>query len=186
MKGRMQMNFEPKYWIRWGIPGWMLLSILISYFTIQDYGAIKTFIFSKDASIIFSSISLFIGAGIIIGYLIHQIGLCFGFIVWINKNKYFKNEYEMDLKIIKNQFGIEIQRIYSYRLGNIHALRALFTSLSLSLLILVIFSLTITFSIKIGILILMVLGLNCIVLYNWVYFQNNLNYYIKKIKSDFE
>jgi hypothetical protein len=186
MEGTMQMNFEPKYWIRWGIPGWMFLAILLSYFIILDYGAVKTLIFSKDAPTIFSSITLFIGAGIIIGNLIHQISLSFGFIIWINKNKYFKNEYEMDLKIIKNQFGKEIQRIYSYRLGNVHALRALSTSLSLSLLILVIFSLTITFSIKIGILILIVLGLDCIVLSNWAYFQNNLNYFIKKIKSDFE
>ncbi|MCM2534620.1 hypothetical protein NDK43_22595 [Neobacillus pocheonensis] len=180
------MNFEPKNLIRWGIPGWMFLAVLISYFTISDYGAVKTLMFSKDVPIIVSSISLFIVAGIIIGNLIHQISLSFGFIIWINKNKYFKNEYEMDLKIIKNQFGNEIQRIYSDRLGTIHDLRALSTCLFLSLLILVIFSLTITFSIKIGILLLIVLGLNCIVFYNWAYFQNNLNYFIRKIKSDFE
>ncbi|MBT2727530.1 hypothetical protein J7E63_11355 [Bacillus sp. ISL-75] len=180
------MNLDSKNLIRWGIPGWMLLAILLSYFTISDYEAVKTFIFSKDVSIIVSSITLFIGTGIIIGNLIHHISLSFGFIIWINKNKYFKNEYEMDLKIIKNQFGKEIQRIYSYRLGNVHALRVLSTSLFLSLLILVILSLTITFSIKIGILLLIVLGLNCIVFYNWVYFQNNFNYFIKKIKSDFE
>jgi hypothetical protein len=180
------MNFEPKYLIRWGIPGWMFLALIISYFTISDYGAIKTFILSKDVPIIVSSITLFIGTGIIIGNLIHQISLTFGFLIWLNKKQYYKKEYEMDLKIIKNQFGKEIQRIYSYRLGNVHALRALSTSLFLSLLILVILSLTITFSLKIGILLLIVLGLNCIVFYNWVYFQNNLNYFIKKIKSDFE
>jgi hypothetical protein len=180
------MNFEPKYLIRWGIPGWMFLALIISYFTISDYGVIKTFILSKDVPIIVSSITLFIGTGIIIGNLIHQISLTFGFLIWLNKKQYYKKEYELDLKIIKNQFGKEIQRIYSYRLGNVHALRALSTSLFLSLLILVILSLTITFSLKIGILLLIVLGLNCIVFYNWVYFQNNLNYFIKKIKSDFE
>ncbi|MBT2733672.1 hypothetical protein [Bacillus sp. ISL-7] len=180
------MNLDSKNLIRWGIPGWMLLAILISYFAISDYETVKTFIFSKDVSIIVSSITLFIGTGIIIGNLIHHISLSFGFIIWINKNKYFKSDYEMDLKIIKNQFGKEIQSIYRDRLGNVHALRALSTSLFLSLVILVIFSLTITFSIKIGILVLIVLGLNCIVFYNWAYFQNNLNYFIRKIKSDIE
>lgn len=55
MKGRMQMNLDSKNLIRWGIPGWMLLAILISYFTISDYGAVKSFIFSKDVPIIVSS-----------------------------------------------------------------------------------------------------------------------------------
>lgn len=180
------MNFESRYLIRWGIPGWIYLAILIAYFSVMDYEAFKSFIFSKDVPIIVASITIFVGFGIIIGNLIHQFSLNFGFVIWINRNKYFKNEYEMDLKIIKSQYGKEIQRIYSYRLGNIHALRALCFSLFLSWITLIILSLTITFSIKICILILFVFVLNLIVLNNWVYFQNNLDYFIKKIKSDFE
>lgn len=179
------MNFEPKYLIRWGIPGWMYLGVLIAYFSLKDYEAISSFIFSKDVPIIVASITLFIGTGIILGNLIHQFSLSFGFIIWQRRYKYFKEEYEIDLKIIKSEYGNEIQRIYSYRLGNVHALRALCTSLFLSLITLGIFSFTIKFSMPIGILILIVFGVNLIALNNFIYFQSNLTYFIKKMKTDF-
>ncbi len=180
------MNFEPKYLIRWGLLGWTYLAIIMAYFILRDYEAVRSYFFNKDASIMVSSITLFIVSGIIIGNLLHQFSLSFGYIIWINKKKSFKKDYEMDLKVIESQYGKEIQRIYSNRLGNVYALRALCLSIFLSLITLVILSLTITFSIKIGILILIVLFLNWIVLNNWVYFQNNLDYFIKNIKSEFE
>jgi hypothetical protein len=185
-EGGIHVNFEPKYLVRWGIPGWMFLFVLISYFVIKDFDLLKSFILKGKAGAIVSAFTLFIGVGIILGNLIHQVSISLGFVVWNKRNRYFKNEYEMDLRIIKNKYGSDIQRIYSYRLGNVHALRALWFSLSLSLLILIILSLVFYFSFRIGVLIGVVVFLKLIVLNNWIYFQNNLNYFIRNVKSDFD
>ncbi|OIK06279.1 hypothetical protein BIV60_27365 [Bacillus sp. MUM 116] len=180
------MNFEPKDIIRWGIPGWMFLAVLIAYFSLNDFDSIKSFIFNKDAPIIVASITLFIVSGVTIGNLIHQISLSLGFIIWKDRKKHLKHEYELDKIIIENQYGKEIQRIYSDRLGNLHALSALCFSLFLSLLTIGIFSFTIKFSTSIMILLIIVFLLNVIVFHNLIYFQDHLNYYIRKVKSDFK
>ncbi|KKI90131.1 hypothetical protein WQ54_23820 [Bacillus sp. SA1-12] len=179
------MNFDSKYLIRWGIPGWTYLAVLLIYFFLYDFDQMKTFIFSKDVPIIVASLSLFIGAGVILGHLIHQISLYLGFVIWTKKGKYFKKEYEMDIRIIKSKFGSEIHRIYQYRLGNVHAYRTLCFSLFLSLITLIILSFTLEFSLSIGILILLILLINSMVFVNFIYFQDNLSYFMKKINTDF-
>ncbi len=179
------MNFDTKYLIRWGIPGWMFLFIIIAFYSLVDFDAFKSIIFNKNAPVIVALISLFIGSGIILGNIIHQISMSIGFVVWTKRAIYFRKEYEMDYKIITGDHGNEIQRIYSYRLGNVHALRALWFSLLLALLTIITLSFFVKFSIKIGILIAIVFILNIVVLNNWRYFQNNLDFFLRKIKSDF-
>lgn len=179
------MNFDVKHFVRWGIPGWVFLFIITIYFSIVDFDFISLILFSKSAPVIVAVLSLFIIAGIILGNMIHQISMCFGFVIWTKRNKYFREEYELDRKIMRLDNGKEIQRIYSYRLGNIHALRALWFSLSIALLILIILSLLWKFSFHVGVLMTIVFVLNIIVMINWRYFQANLNYFLKQIKNDF-
>lgn len=180
------MNFDPKYLVRWGIPGWIYLFIITVYLFMVDYNTIIGIIFNENAPVIVASISLFIGAGIIIGNIMHQISMSLGFVIWTKRKKFFKSEYDMDLKIIKNDYGKDIQRIYSYRLGNVHALRALWFSLLLSLLTILSLSFIYSISMKVWVLIIIVVVINLIVLNNWRYFQNNLDYFLRKIKSDFQ
>ncbi len=163
----------------------MFLFIIITFFSLVDFDTVKSIIFNKNAPVIVALISVFIGAGIILGHIIHQVSMSLGFVVWTKRAIYFKKEYEMDYKIITGSYGSEIQRIYSYRLGNVHALRALWFSLLLSLLSIITLSFLVNFTLKIGILITVVFVINIIVLNNWIYFQNNLDYFLRKIKSDF-
>ncbi|WP_018664604.1 hypothetical protein [Heyndrickxia acidiproducens] len=179
------MNFDSKYLVRWGIPGWTLLFILLGYSSLIDFDSVKQIFFSKSAPVVVGSITLFIGAGVILGNIIHQISMTFGFIIWTKRKKYFKSEYEIDTKIIKGTYGKDIQRIYSYRLGNVHALRALFFSFLISIILLVVFSFTLYFSYSVGLLLAVVIFLNIIVLNNLIYFQRNLDFFIKKVKNDF-
>jgi hypothetical protein len=88
------MNFETKYLIRWGIPGWVFLFLM--FFSL---------IFAKDVSLSYllkqggtKSFSLIIGIaglGVPIGYIFHHVN--FG-TSWIKKDKLTKNmKYITDL-----------------------------------------------------------------------------------------
>lgn len=179
------MNFDSKDLVKWGVLGWMYLAAIIIYFLLVDDQAVKLFLSTtKEMSIIVSVIALFIAAGIIIGHLIDQFGHCFGFVIWINRKKIYKNKSELEFKFIKAHNGAEIQRIYRYRTANIEAYRSVWFSLFLSFLTLVILSLAYEFSVEIGIFMLIVLGFNWIVLTNWFYYQKNFEYFMKKIKTD--
>lgn len=78
------MNFDTKYLIRWGIPGWMFIFWLFLYFLFADYSFINKFLevnrFDKLIGI-FISLSV---SGVVIGYIIHHL---YFFINWITVNK---------------------------------------------------------------------------------------------------
>ncbi|RFU65027.1 BA5345 family protein [Peribacillus glennii] len=180
------MNFEAKHWIRWGIAGWVYLSAILAYFTVKDLKAASAFIFSYEVSTIVASATIFILAGIILGHLIHQVSIGLGFIIWTQQAKYFRSEYEIDKIIIKNHRGGEIQRIYSYRLGNLHALRALFTSLAMALTTVIFLAYAIQYSTAILVLLIILFVLFVIVFINYRYFYNNFNYFVANILIEFQ
>ncbi|PLT33193.1 hypothetical protein [Bacillus sp. V5-8f] len=180
------MNFEAKHWIRWGIPGWVYLSSIIAYFCVKDLGASSEFIFSNQVSKIVASATIFILAGIILGQLIHQVSIGLGFVIWTQQAKYFRTEYEIDRRIIKNDRGKEIQRIYSYRLGNLHAVRALLTSLALTLTTVIVLAYMIEYSTAILVLLIILFVLFVIVFINYLYFYNNFIYFVNNILIEFE
>lgn len=81
------MNFESKYLIRWGIPGWIFVFWVIIYFLVAYYDVFSKHINLKDFG---KLIGLFISLGafgIIIGYIIQQI--YFGVNWVLNKNRVF-------------------------------------------------------------------------------------------------
>ncbi|MGG3573856.1 hypothetical protein ABES25_13545 [Bacillus gobiensis] len=179
------MNFETKHAIRWGIPGWVYLSILLIYFSLKDSTFIMYFIKSNGAAIV-AFTGLFIGIGIIIGHLIHQISMLFGFVFTKKWAKYFREEFELDEKIMKHPNGSDIQRIYSYRLGNVHALRSLTFSFFISLISIISLSLSwLGFSTEVYVLVGVIVALNIIVGINYVYFQSNLDYFWRKVNDEY-
>src|ERR1700730_4356724 len=116
----MEMNFESKDLVKWGILGWLYLAAIIIYFLLVDDQAVKLFLLTtKEMSIIVSVIALFIAVGIILGHLIDQFGHCFGLVIWINRKKFYKNKSELEYKFIQALNGAEFQRIYRYRTANI-------------------------------------------------------------------
>ncbi|MFD4419821.1 hypothetical protein ACFWOP_19225, partial [Bacillus safensis] len=83
------MSFETKYLIRWGIPGWMLIFWIGTYFAITEYAYISAHInlneFGKLIGV-FISLSIF---GVVVGYIIHHLYFVANWI--FNKNRIFDN-----------------------------------------------------------------------------------------------
>ncbi len=176
------MNFEGKHLVRWGIPGWTYIMAVLSYFLVVDTSKTLKLLFIGDFPLV-GATALLIGLGIIIGHLIHRLSMFFGFLIWNKWETYFKSEYELD-KIIKDEKnGKEVQRIYSYRLGNLHALRALTTSGILSAITLTILLRVYLYS-KYGLYLLVGISILTLIIHiNYVYFKKNLDFYIEKVKE---
>lgn len=177
------MNFEGKHLVRWGIPGWTFIIIILSYFFVVDTEKTLALLVEGDFPLL-GATALLVGLGIIVGHLIHQLSMLFGFLIWNKWEKYFEDEYELDKIIMKDSLGKEIQRIYSYRLGNIHALRSLTVSCvlsSISLLLLLIFYM----HSKYGFYLLIGISIFTILIFiNYKYFKANLDYFLKKVKKE--
>jgi cell division protein FtsW (lipid II flippase) len=129
------MNFETKYLIRWGIPGWIMVMILFPYFVVTYFEFL-----SKHVST--SSDLLAVGAiltvlGVPLGYLLNQIHHSLFWVIpklflW---NQYFKEELEIDKYISNHKFGVEKKERYRYLLSRKHELGGVLMSLLFSVVI---------------------------------------------------
>lgn len=179
------MNFEAKHIVRWGIPGWFYSLIIFIYFLLDDKESLVKYLNGLDVTIV--GMTALIGViGIIIGHMIHQISTLFGFLLITNWQKYFKAEYRLDELIMKSKYGLEIQRIYRHRLGQVHALRALTTSGILSLLTIAIFFIFYSYSTKCLSLFIVVFVLTIFLFINQKYFKKNLDFFVTQIKKDID
>ncbi|UAC47808.1 hypothetical protein K6959_14485 [Bacillus aquiflavi] len=178
------MNFEAKHLIRWGIPGWVYISFVFLFFLINDQERLFQYLAAFDVSIV-GLTAVLTGLGIIVGHIIHQMSMLFGFIIWTNWRVYFKKEYNLDKIIMNHKVGKDIRRIYSYRLGQVHALRALSTSGVLSSFTLLLLMNFYSFSLK-GLMLLAVsLLVTVVTLINHYYFKRNFDFFIKQIRRDY-
>lgn len=177
------MNFEAKHLVRWGIPGWLYIIIIFSYFVIEKKQELISYLTSFNMNNI-GITALLAGSGIVIGHLIHQFSMLFGFIIWNNWKTYFDNEYRLDKLLMTSSVGDKIQRIYRHRLGQVHALRALLASSILSFLTLILLMIFYSFSLKT----LFILGTNVLLIiviyYNHCYFKSNLDYFVNKVGNN--
>ncbi|MCY8225226.1 hypothetical protein [Bacillus haynesii] len=177
------MNFETKHLIRWGIPGWTYLGLISIYFYIKESALNNAFSLEQIPFVPITAI--FFGSGIIVGYLIHQLSMLFGFVILNKWDKYFEREFNFDQIIMTDEKrGNEIQRIYSYRLGNVHALRALFFSLVIALLTITILCFVMYFSIKVFCFICIIFLLAVMTFINFRYFHENLHFFMRKVEED--
>ena len=114
------MNFETKYLIRWGIPGWLFLLALGPY-VIWEYGEYLTDTFSNKNLIVLGTFVTL--AGVPLGYFFNQIHHLIGWVL-IRKPKggwdnYFEQEIEVDNLLAKEKNEHYRER-YRYLLAKKH------------------------------------------------------------------
>ncbi|ASB87345.1 hypothetical protein ACH95_21470 [Bacillus glycinifermentans] len=152
------MNFETKYLIRWGIPGWVFLLMSLWPFAIKELHIDSPL---NSISIIFSTAVI----GIVIGYLIYQIYFAWDWLLGLawrdfgeeskppekwyhfhsynsarknNAELYYKLEFQWQNELSKNmEEGRRdyIAKRFSHLLSTTHSLGALFCSLLMSLIV---------------------------------------------------
>lgn len=175
------MNFETKYLIRWGIPGWLFL-IAIAPFVIWEYGEyLSSTISNKNLLVLGTFVTL---AGVPLGYFFNQIHHLIGWVLYRKpKNgwdKYFQQEIEVDNLLAKEKNEHYRER-YRYLLAKKHEVGSVLSSFIFAFVIVLlgsikpqISSLDITYLI---ILALFILG--------WVFLRNyasaNIDKYFEEL-----
>jgi hypothetical protein len=178
------MNFDTKHLIRWGIPGWVYLMGIIFYIFADNPNYI-TDLKGKDGLSLAGLGAILAGLGVPIGYLIHQVSMFFGFVIWTpNKYKFFKEEYEVDNIIFNAEGkGEKIRDRYRHLLSRVHELRALKTSHALSFI--TVGLLALFYSDTVNVPCIIVLSVNIIMFiivhFNQKHFDENLDFFKKRI-----
>lgn len=179
------MNIETKNIIKWGIPGWIFLLSSVLYLFFEDT---NSFVFpkSKDNITLLGIGGIVAGAGVPIGYIIHQISMFFGVIIKTDRMKDFKNEYELDNIFIHNKYGDKKRMTYIQLLTRVHELRALKYSHLLSIFFIICLetfvykSIDTYFYVAAGINLALLLIVHC----NQMYFEGNLKYFLYRIMQE--
>ena len=122
------MNFETKYLIRWGIPGWLFLMALTP-FIIWEYGEyLSDTISNKNLLVLGTFVTL---AGVPLGYFFNQLHHLFGWVLprmfksgW---NDYFKDEIRVDNLLAKEKNDHYRER-YRYLLSKKHEVGSVLSS----------------------------------------------------------
>lgn len=200
------MSFETKYLIRWGIPGWMLIFWIGTYFAITEYAYISAHInlneFGKLIGV-FISLSIF---GVVVGYIIHHLYFVANWI--FNKNRIFDNAikqvkdfpepanwkdnnmndyfyfevlwHENLLKLKEDKRNYIVER-YRYLLSTIHALGTVLVSHCLAFVFIVIASLfkygKFYYPLPVMIMLVIQLLIVFIAVSSFKYYSANLNYF---------
>lgn len=135
VKGCRGMNFETKYLIRWGIPGWLLLISLAPYLIVLYHDLFPKEITEKHLLSLGAFITL---AGVPIGYFFNQLHhfVCWVFPKIFNKGweVYFKEEIEVDNLLAKEKNDHYKER-YRYLLTKKHEVGSVFFSFMASFVI---------------------------------------------------
>lgn len=99
------MNFDTRYLVRWGIPGWIMIMSLSPYFAVVYFPLFKDI--SSSTSAILGIIAALTAFGVPLGYLLNQI---FHALFWVipklfsnSWDLYFKKELLMDQYLHKNE-----------------------------------------------------------------------------------
>ncbi|MDA1478289.1 BA5345 family protein [Bacillus changyiensis] len=201
------MNFETKYLIRWGIPGWMFIFWIAVYFVLTKFDFISTHIkFSEIGTLIglFISLSAF---GVVLGYIIHHLYFVINWIV--SKNRIFDNAikrvtnfpYPNDWKENNNNdyFYFEclwhknlldineeekrtyIVERYRYLLSTIHTLGTVLISHLLSAVFTIFATIWIygfsSYPLRIDVMFAIQVIIILVVLSSFKYYSSNLNYF---------
>ncbi|MGG4209634.1 hypothetical protein [Bacillus altitudinis] len=181
------MNFESKYLVRWGLPGWVFMIFITLFYLINEPEYIPHILKYKGFTLV-GFTALAAALGIILGHIIHQISLFLWFVVpEYRKRKwliYFDREFKIDKRIVEEEkIGKEIKNIYSYRLGQLHARRGLLTSLMLSFVTIIILCWTDLNLLSVKTIILEICNgaLIMIMLINYHYFDRNLEYFMDRV-----
>jgi hypothetical protein len=189
-EGEDKMKFESKHVIRWGIPGWVFLTLIFLALKIANFTITGSFISHelKKPTELLSSIVSFALIGVPVGYLLYQ---SYFYTFWIrnnrNEKKYFEIEYKFHKSVLNLDTPEKMQYVsdrYRHLLGRVHDLGSLLMSLIISIIIIIFMAI---FS-KAYILFLLpaVLTFTAIDTYkHYIYFSKNVNYFRDCIIKDF-
>ncbi|TWM95072.1 hypothetical protein CHCC14598_2224 [Bacillus licheniformis] len=201
------MNFETKYLIRWGIPGWMFIFWIAVYFVLTKFDYISTHIkFSEIGTLVglFISLSAF---GVVLGYIIHHLYFVINWIVsksrvfdnaikrvtnfpypsgWKenNNNDYFYFEFLWHknlLEIEEEEKRTYIVERYRYLLSTIHTLGTVLISHLLSAVFTIVATMWIygfsSHPLRIDVMFGIQVIIILVVLSSFKYYSANLNYF---------
>lgn len=175
------MNFETKYILRYGIPGWMYILGIVSYLFFTNTQYIEVLLLKGESISILGFGAILAGIGVPIGYIFHLMSMFFSWIIIKDWNSFFEDEIELDKKIINMKNGDKIRERYRYLLSQVQGLKALLISLIVIILTVVLLMIFYKFECKGIVIIVIVILLTIIVNKNRKYFQSNLDHFLKNI-----
>lgn len=114
------MNFDTKYLIRWGIPGWLFLISLVPLIMIKYIDVLTSDFSNKNLLVLGTFVTL---AGVPIGYFFNQLH---HLVCWVipklfeqGWEEYFRDEIKIDNLLAKEKNGHYKER-YRYLLSKKH------------------------------------------------------------------
>lgn len=130
------MNFETKYLIRWGIPGWIMIMNLLPYFIVIYLKPLTALLTTTTPSYIITLGAVLTGLGVPLGYLLNQIHHSLTWVLpkLIKKewDSYFDEEIKVDNYIDNHPHAPEKKDRYRYLLSRKHELGGFTVSLGIS------------------------------------------------------
>lgn len=150
------MNFESKYLIRWGIPGWVLIFLVLICLTLTNQFEVSK-ILAKDPIKALSILITFTGMGVPIGYILHQVYFFYNWVSKKNKKleriidnlqdytrihddndekeyQYLEYLWQSELTLLEKDTRDYIAERYRHLLSTTHSLGVLVTCLSTALI----------------------------------------------------
>lgn len=177
-----EMNFDNKHLIRWGLPGWVFLIFVTIYILIKEPSFVGK-LNEKDDIPIIGLLALLGGLGVPIGYLIHQISIFLGFIIFTNQEKYFQEEYTLDRIFSKHDKGSDFRKRYVHFLTRVHEVRGLMFSCLLSFIVILGLEFFKFGEFDTSTKVIMVANVTLLAISyaNQRYYTNNLDFYVNKM-----
>lgn len=130
------MNFDTKYLIRWGIPGWILLMILGPFIYFQFQMEINEILKDNNTLALGAFLTVI---GVPLGYILNQIHHSLFWVIRRFKfslkqekwNDYFKQEIQVDEMFFFDDKGLRKKERYQYLLSRKHELGGVTVSLGI-------------------------------------------------------
>ncbi|WP_437830583.1 hypothetical protein ACQRXC_03870 [Niallia taxi] len=128
------MNFDTKYLIRWGIPGWLMVMCLFPYFIIINFSYLAKHV-SNATDLLAVGAALTV-LGVPLGYLLNQLHHSLFWVLpkWWKRKwvEYFKEEIQMDEYFDGDEKREKKRERYRYLLSRKHELGGIVVSLGIS------------------------------------------------------
>lgn len=136
VEGSVNMNFDTKYLIRWGIPGWIFILIISLYFFFfADESTLTKF---TDKNVFFVGVT-FALIGIPLGYVFNQLHMYFDWVVRKNWDDFFQHEINIDEYFVD---GKGYPERYRYLLTKKHEVGSVLVAFMLSTIIVLFLNIT--------------------------------------------
>ncbi len=137
------VNFDTKYLIRWGIPGWIMIMILGPYLVLF-YEDIRGILIKEN--VLLGMAAALTAIGVPLGYILGQLHHS---IMWVivefsfkkehdNWSKYFEKELKLDKLFSEDKYGAKYQERYRYLLSKKHELGGASVGLIISCIVILI------------------------------------------------